>query len=384
MTSAEILTKDTVPVYVKARSNEIGVFDADAKLSATAIVGGNVNYAFCVTDETSGKTVFLKQAPEFVAIFGPDGLPLSSARMKQEIAVYDEWKTILSADASKFLPTIHYVDFSHMVFVMDFLDEHDLLDHLLVKDGMVSNEVARSLGEFMGRTHASTHSSKLTEEQMDHFREKFENRPMRDIQLEFVFTKCYKEATDEQKAGLIMDAAFMSEIDDLKSKYNGDHKHNLSLSHGDLHPGSVMVKGHHVKVIDPEFCVYSNPGLDVGSLLSGYCLAAVHQAYSNNQEAVSNIIQGIELVWSYYKNEMKSHGITDDILAEIESDTIGFTSAEVCRTALEFAGGRKWLQFDDPDLKSNAKKASLDIVSRVMTNRHDNGMNLLISLLKEL
>ena len=36
------------------------------------------------TDAESGESVFVKQAPEFVAIFGPDGLPLTSARMQQE------------------------------------------------------------------------------------------------------------------------------------------------------------------------------------------------------------------------------------------------------------------------------------------------------------
>ena len=39
---------------------------------------------FQATDAESGKSVFVKQAPEFVAIFGPDGLPLTSARMQQE------------------------------------------------------------------------------------------------------------------------------------------------------------------------------------------------------------------------------------------------------------------------------------------------------------
>jgi 5-methylthioribose kinase len=384
MTVAKILTVETVPSYLKERAAEIGAFDANANLIAKAILGGNVNYAFCVTDENTEKSIFLKQAPEFVAIFGPDGLPLSSARMKQEIAVFDEWKSILGSDASRFLPNIHYVDFSHMVFVMDFLDGYSLLDHVLVDQGMVSVEIARSLGEFMGRTHGSTHSSKIPLDRVDYLFKAFENRPMRDIQLEFVFTKCYKEATDEQRAGLVIDDAFMKEVEDLKSKYDGNHRHNLSLCHGDLHPGSIMIQQDSAKIIDPEFCVYSNPGLDVGSLLSGYCLAAVHQAYSKNFHAVSAIINSAELIWSHYVEEMKSSGISDELIAEIEADAVGFTVAEVCRTAMEFAGGRKWLQFDDIDVKLNAKKTALSIVGNVMTNRHSDGMKLLLSLLKEL
>ena len=60
---------------------------------------------------------------------------------------------------------------------------------------------------------------------------------------------------------------------------------NRSLCHGDLHPGSIMVNQEKglVKIIDPEFAVYGPPGLDVGSLLSGFVLAAVHHASSGEE-----------------------------------------------------------------------------------------------------
>ena len=88
VTEAKILTEQTVPAYLEGHLDKLqGVFPTkDAVvLKAKAIQGGNVNYAFCVTCENSGATVFLKQAPEFVAIFGPDGFPLTSERMQQEI-----------------------------------------------------------------------------------------------------------------------------------------------------------------------------------------------------------------------------------------------------------------------------------------------------------
>ena len=79
--SAEILTKETVTAYVAGHASDIGHFPADAALSAEAIQGGNVNFAFCVKS-SCGKSVFVKQAPEYVAVFGPDGLPLTSTRSK--------------------------------------------------------------------------------------------------------------------------------------------------------------------------------------------------------------------------------------------------------------------------------------------------------------
>lgn len=271
-----------------------------------------------------------------------------------------------------------------MVTVMEFLEGFTLLDHDLVGTEIVSNVIATELGIFMGKTHSATHSSKIDKDQVEKYIHSFENRAMRDIQLAFVFTKCYNEATDDQKAGLNVDNLFMKEIEELKLLYNGENVDNLCLCHGDLHPGSVMVHGDQVKVIDPEFTVYGPPGLDVGSLLSGYVLAAVHQAYSNNEKAVVSIIKDVEAIWSSYKSEMENGGISSDLINKIEIDTVGFTVAEVCRTALEFAGGRKWLQFEDKDVKFNAKKAALKIVSQCIIGRHEGGMKLLLDEMKKI
>ena len=383
---ATILTAETVPAYMVERAKDIGVFAKDATLTCKAIVGGNVNYAFCVTDQATGKSVFVKQAPEYVAIFGPDGLPLTSQRMQKEYDVYMEWKKVLGEELSKkYLPEIYLFDDKNMLFVMEFFDGFTLLDHDLVEKGVVPESIALGLAEFMGKTHAATHCTVMDPEKVKKFTESYENRAMRDIQLEFVFTKCYKEATEEQRAGLIVDEAFRNEIEKLKAAYDGRQTNDLCLTHGDLHPGSVMVneKGE-VKVIDPEFTIYGPPGLDVGSLLSGYVLAAVHQAHANNPTAVKSLNQASVAVWEAYKTTMLEAGIAPEILQGIEVDTVGFTVAEVCRTALQFAGGRVWLQFEDERVKRAAIKAALKIVSKCMVGRHEGGIKLLFSAIDEL
>jgi len=274
-----------------------------------------------------------------------------------------------------------------MVVIMEFFDGYELLDHVLVDKAkwadLDSEPVASSLGDFMGRVHAASHSSKISPDRIKYLKEHFENREMRDVQLEFVFTKCYKEATDEQRAGLNLTDEFLKEVELLKSQYNGKVGDDaLVLTHGDLHPGSVMVKGGSVKVIDPEFTVYGPAGLDVGSLLSGYCLGAIHQAYSNEPELVTQCVDNAESIWKAYQTALKEGGLTDEQIKAIEVETVGFTVAEVCRTALEFAGGRKWLQFEDADVKSKAKKAALKVVDSCMIARHQGGIALLFSELK--
>ena len=208
---------------------------------------------------------------------------------------------------------------------------------------------------------------------------------MREIQLEYVFTKCYKEATDEQRASLNVDDAFLAENKDLKATYDGKKTKNLCLTHGDLHPGSVMVNAEgRIKVIDPEFNVYGPPGLDVGSLLSGYVLAAVHQVYAENPNAVKTLNDAARALWVAYKSGLEKSGLAADLIAETEVDTLGFTVAEVCRTALGHAGGRLWLQFEDTKVKEAALKAAMGIVRQCMVARHEGGMELLWKALDQL
>ena len=286
---------------------------------------------------------------------------------------------------------------------MEFLEGHDLLDHALVSeksssssledDDCSNNEekIAVCLGDFMGRVHSATHSSNVSKERFDYLTNHFENREMRDVQLEFVFTKCYKEATNEQRSGLTLTPEFMKEIELLKKQYNGAGGGGHVLCHGDLHPGSVMVNTSNgsTKVIDPEFTVYGPAGLDVGSLLHGYCLGAIHQAYSNNPMAVNRIILSAETLWYSYKkalmnNDDNNNGISAGTMKEIEIETVGFTVAEVCRTCLGFAGGRLWLQFDNAETKAASIKAALQLVDKCMIARHDGGIELLFNELKKI
>lgn len=387
---SKILTKDTVADYVTQHATQINVFPPDAALTADVIQGGNVNFAFCVRS-SCGKAVFVKQAPEYVAIFGPDGLPLTSARIQKEVAILELWTSVLGEEADAYIPKLFHFDDDNKVFVMEFLEQFGLLDHHLVSSPSPATEVALGtrLGSFMAKTHLATHSSKVSPERAAVLTSEYENRALRDIQLEYVFTKAYKETSEHTSTGFIADAAFLAEVNALKARYNGEGSPgNLSLCHGDLHPGSIMVKvddgDAQVRVIDPEFTVYGPPGLDVGSLLSGYILAAVHQSYANDDEGekaktVLSIIKGIVATWETYKTVMTEGGISADVMRETEVESVGFAVAEACRTALGHAGGRLWLQFDDVEVKEAAIQSVLLIVQKCMTARHAEGMQVLVN-----
>ena len=81
---------------------------------------------------------------------------------------------------------------------------------------------------------------------------------------------------------------------------------------------------------------------------------------------------------------MKEGGIDADTMKRIEVSTVGFAVAEVCRTALEFAGGRKWLQFENLETKNESRKAALKIVHSCLVGRHEGGIELLFSEIQAL
>eukprot|EP00577_Skeletonema_sp_RCC1716_P013133 CAMPEP_0113425524 /NCGR_PEP_ID=MMETSP0013_2-20120614/30219_1 /TAXON_ID=2843 ORGANISM="Skeletonema costatum, Strain 1716" /NCGR_SAMPLE_ID=MMETSP0013_2 /ASSEMBLY_ACC=CAM_ASM_000158 /LENGTH=385 /DNA_ID=CAMNT_0000313699 /DNA_START=12 /DNA_END=1165 /DNA_ORIENTATION=+ /assembly_acc=CAM_ASM_000158 len=383
-----LLTVDSVADYVLKHADQINVFPSDAVLTAEAIQGGNVNFAFCVRS-SCGKSVFVKQAPEYVAVFGPNGLPLTSTRIQKEVSILGEWKTILGDEADKYLAKLYYFDDENKVFVMEFLEGFLLLDEHLVCTKLTpnaDNQIATQMGTFMAKTHLATHSSKVSADRATYLTAEYENRALRDIQLEFVFTKAYEETSEHTSTGFNVDDQFRSEINALKARYNGETgANNFSLCHGDLHPGSVMVKidedDAQIRVIDPEFTVYGPPGLDVGSLLSGFILAAVHHSYSDSdsetkKKAVGSINGGIKSSWDAYKSVLSEGGLSTELIREIEIESVGFAVAEVCRTALGFAGIRLWLQFDDPKVKEAAVQKALSIVQKCMTARHEEGMQV--------
>merc|ERR1719436_500023 len=94
------------------------------------------------------------------------------------------------------------------------------------------------MGKIMGLLHSKTHVSRVSSEESNRLTTAYENATLRGIQLEYVFSKCYRE--DDRASHLRDDVAFMGEVEKLKDIYRGKQTDNLALCHGDLHAGSVM------------------------------------------------------------------------------------------------------------------------------------------------
>ncbi|OLQ09712.1 Methylthioribose kinase [Symbiodinium microadriaticum] len=351
-----LLTVDTVCSYVSAHLAGIpdAPLSAGSTLTADEVQGGNLNYAFAVRD-ASGKGVFVKQAPDYIKVLGPDAA-LTRERMRLEVQVYSEWTR--SPGAAAYFPRVWKFDEDSMAFIMELLDSYELLQKHLFQ-GHVQEAAARSLGDCMAQMHSRTHCSKISAEECQRLSKAYENRLMRDIQLEFVFSKCYRE--DARAEHLRSDAAFMSLLEVVKEIYNGQNTRNLAVCHGDLHAGSVMVGGESaaVKIIDPEFAIFGPPGLDVGSLLSTYALAyCYHSALKSTCK--EELLRAMQVIWETYLGVMKAAGIADDLLKSTEEEAVAFAGCEIARTALGMAYERS-LRIEDDVVKAAAEKSALAV-----------------------
>ena len=114
------------------------------------------------------------------------------------------------------------------------------------------------------------------------------------------------------------------------------------------------------KVIDPEFCVYGPPGLDVGSLVSGMGLAVITHVFKPQPDALAakSMVDAIEHIWDTYASILVKEKLSAAVVKRISEDAVGFACCEVARTALGFAGARG-LKFEDKDKEGQAQDAVL-------------------------
>ena len=184
---------------------------------------------------------------------------------------------------------------------------------------------------------------------------------------------------------LIASDSFMEGLRSAKSLYHkGDAKgSNLSLCHGDLHPGSVMISttasspdDDAVKIIDPEFAIYGPPGVDVGSVISGLVLTAVYHKHKvidsaeEEERKSSSLLEIKNFALTFINSYLSivSARLTSPITSEIISTSLAFAACEVSRTALGFAGGRM-IQIDDDDAKEAAIRDAVDASMTLMCER---------------
>ncbi len=264
---------------------------------------GNLNLVFIVEGEAGGLVV--KQALPYVRLVG-ESWPLP---LRRSFFEYHALRRQEARDPGSVPEVIHF-DEAQALIVMEYLDGHVILRRSLI-EGNRHEGLGERLGLFCARTlfRGSDLCMSAADRKAD-LALFAGNVELCDITEALVFTEPYFDAPlnrhtpglDPLVRELRADAALKVEAQRLKAAFAARAE---TMLHGDLHTGSVMVRGDKARVIDPEFAAYGPMGFDVGMLIANFLMAHCSQPghgpdRADYQEWILSVVRAI---WTSFAAE---------------------------------------------------------------------------------
>ena len=234
-----LLANDGVAAYVHAL--DLPRFEGATvdDLTATAIAGGNLNYAWrCASGAAS---VFVKQAPDYIKCLG-EAYGLTSKRMGAEVAALRE----LCRISPRHAPAVLAYDAGRQIVIMEDLAGFGHLRDELQR-GACRGDVAADLGTFLAKVHDATKGGAAAT-YADAFGDD-NNGAMRGVTEAYVFAKPWDGGDETNRdlggspalaarvAALRRDPAALEAAAAAAAAFAARRE---CLCHGDLHAGSVM------------------------------------------------------------------------------------------------------------------------------------------------
>jgi 5-methylthioribose kinase len=269
---------------------------------AREVGDGNLNLVFVV--EGAGGTLIVKQALPHLRLVG-EGWPLP---LRRSFFEREALRRHAARDPGSVPEVVHHDELQALI-AMEFLDGHVILRRSLI-EGHRNEGLGRFLGEFCARTLFRGSALSMPEPQRKADLALFAgNVELCDITEALVFTEPYFDAPrnrhtpglDRLAAELRSDAGLKIEAQRLKAAFAARAE---TLLHGDLHTGSVMVRGDRARVIDPEFATYGPMGFDVGMLMANFLMAhCAHPAHGQGAAYGAWILDVVRDLWTAFEAE---------------------------------------------------------------------------------
>jgi len=268
------LTPEDVPAYIASRVTLRDLVDPGT-LTVSEVGDGNLNLIFICVDG-GGRSLVLKQALPYVRLVGPEW-PMTEARAAREAAAI----------------RVHGALSPHVCRLIDFdADRHclaleDLSDHQVFRtrlnEGGPYAGVAERIGELVADIAFGSSFLALTEEEFRNRAAAAANPELCAITEALVCTEPFlgadrnsvRPSLEQPLAGLQADPAWIAAAMEMKRSFLTAQE---TLLHGDLHSGSVFVRGDgddlSVKAFDSEFACYGPVGVDLGMMWANMAFAA--------------------------------------------------------------------------------------------------------------
>ncbi len=380
-----LMTTEQVGEYAKQK---LDMFPKDATLSVKEIGDGNLNYVFKIVDETSGKSVILKQAGCEARISSDFKLSTDRNRIEVEILkIEDEYCPGL-------VPRVYMYDQVMNCFAMEDLSDYQVMRTALLKHEMFPH-FAEDITTFLINTLLLSTDRVMDSKEKKALVKRYINPELcADISEPLVYTEPYN---DELKRNLV----FPLNMDFVKKEFYSDEELHLevaklkydfmnnaqSLIHGDLHTGSIFIKQGSTKVMDPEFAFYGPMGYDIGNVVANMLFAwANADATLEEGEYKAKYLAWVESVVaetidmfkvkydkSFDENVSdsmaKTPGYKEYFLSTILSDTAGVAGLEISRRTIGMAQVKDLTTISDEKKRMRAERIVLTCAKDFIKNR---------------
>lgn len=281
MSDYEFLEATNVPAFLDAHPSLAGVVPPTANLDIDEIGDGNLNLVFRVRG--GGRSLILKQALPYVRMTG-EGWPMTPERAAREAFSLRRHGEV----AGEIMVRVLAYDPSRYVIAMEDLSDHRVWRDAL-NEGLSHGGVADRLGRYVAAVAIRTSVLGADRTTVSGEIARTQNPDLCIITEDLVFTEPVVDigrnvvvpGTEAAAAALAADNAFAAAMAEAKWRFM---THAEALIHGDLHTGSVMVRGSDggtadsVKVFDSEFACYGPVAFDLGLLLANFGFAAARAA----------------------------------------------------------------------------------------------------------
>ena len=308
----EFLTAENIPDYLSAHPELAARVDAGAIELIEEIGDGNLNVVFRVRD-AAGASIILKQALPYVRMTG-EGWPMTPERARHEA---ESLQAHHAAAADLVVETVLY-DPERYVLAMEDLSDHTVWRAAL-NAGARHDGAAAAAGRYVAAVAVSTSFLGRDRGEVADAIARNQNPQLCTITEDLVFTEPVIDAgrnsvlaaNEPDAAALADDPAFRAAMAEGKWRFMTQAE---SLIHGDLHTGSIMVRGtdgvaDSVKVFDSEFAFYGPVGFDLGALFANYAFAAA-RATALGDDARAEWALGLTAeTWTAFAEEFRRRAV---------------------------------------------------------------------------
>lgn len=310
----EVLTADTAASYVAARPDLAALVDTDRLARVEEVGDGNLNLVFILTD-VDGRGLVLKQALPYMRLVGPDW-PMKPDRARLEAEITG----VHSRVAPGLVPEIHGYDDERYVIAMEDLSDHRVWRGAL-NDGLRHEGVAAAMGRYVAAVAFGTSALGMDPEEQKLLARSTSNGELCRITEDLVFTEPYVDAgrnsvlpdNEADAAALADDAEMVAAMGLAKWKFMTESE---AIIHGDLHTGSVMVRGPGVdggpgegpssaRAIDSEFGFCGPVAFDLGALWANELIAAARAAALGDDVHRAWCLDLVPQTWAAFEAELR-------------------------------------------------------------------------------